>query len=683
MIKKETRERVEKLRQEIEKYRRAYHIEDKSIISDSALDSLKKELSDLEDLYPELITADSPTQRIGGKPLKEFKKVSHKVPMLSFNDAFSEDDIADWFARVLNYLKRKINPNFYCELKIDGLAIELVYENGVLTQASTRGDGKVGEDITQNIKTVEAIPLQITGTDEYPLPETLIVRGEIFITKKEFERINREQEREGNKVFANPRNIAAGSLRQLDSVITAGRKLDSFEYGIAFGTKFKYHHEEHQALTVWGFKTNKHNKLAYSLKEVFDFRDYWNQEKNRAKIDYEIDGVVVLLNENEVFELAGVVGKAPRGAVAYKFSSKEVIAVVKSVRFQVGRTGVLTPVAVMDPVLIGGVTVTHATLHNMDQIKKLGLKTGDTVILSRAGDVIPKIKEVLPAMRTGKEEEINIPAKCPIDGWRIIRDGVFYRCSNPDCGAKHKETLRHFVSRGAFNIEGLGPKIIERFMDEGLISDAADIFELTKGDIESLPRFGVRSAENIITEVALKKELLAEKLIYSFGIKHVGEETARTLAGELKSEYKMTPIEIFNFFKFLSMEELQAMPDIGPKVAEAIKNWFQEVKNENFVRKLTESGIKVSLSVGNKMINKNGKLTGKTFVLTGTLSLMTREEAKSAIRKRGGTISESVSQKTDYIVAGENPGSKYKKAIQLGIEILSEEQLKNFLLTHD
>ena len=679
MTKKEARRRVEKLKQEINKYRRAYHIDDKSLISDAALDSLKKELFDLENKYPEFITPDSPTQRVGGEPLKEFRKVFREKPMLSFNDAFSEKDITDWLTRVENYLGQKIKPTFYCELKIDGLAIELVYEKGALVEASTRGDGKVGEDITQNVKTVEAIPLKIAGTNKYPLPKTLIVRGEVFITKKEFTRINKEQEKGGNKVFANPRNIAAGSLRQLDSAITASRKLDSFEYGIASGVKFSNHHEEHQALEAWGFKTNKYNKLAYSLKEVFDFRDYWNQEKNRAKIDYEIDGIVVLLDNNEIFRRAGVVGKAPRGAVAYKLSPKEATTIIKEIRFQVGRTGILTPVAVMEPVVVGGVTIAHATLHNMDQIKRLGLKIGDTVILSRAGDVIPKIVKVLSSMRTGKEKEINVPEQCPVDGGRVTREGAFYKCVNPDCGAKHKEALRHFVSKGGFNIEGLGPKIIERFMDEGLISDAADIFELEQGDIDSLPRFGTKSAENIIAEIAAKKELPTEKLIYSFGIKHIGEETARTLAGALKTIGVITPSDIFSFFKSLTTEELQEMPDIGPKVAEAIKEWFGQEKNKELTRKLTEAGIKARVLVSGEKKEFSGKLIGKIFVLTGTLSSLTRSEAEDAIRKKGGEISELVSRKTHYVVAGDNPGSKYKKAIDLGTLLLSEDEFKELL----
>ncbi|MFA4999359.1 MAG: NAD-dependent DNA ligase LigA [Parcubacteria group bacterium] len=671
MMREEAEERIEKLKKEVEKYRHAYHVLDKSLISDEALDSLKKELFDLENKFPEFITPDSPTQRVGGEPLKKFKKVSHEIPMLSFNDAFSEPDIEDWLARIENYLGRKIKTGFYCELKIDGLAIELTYENGILTNASTRGDGKIGEDITQNVKTVEAIPLKITGTDKYPLPEKIVIRGEVFITKKEFERINKEQEKKGEKIFANPRNIAAGSLRQLDPSVTASRKLDSFEYGIALGMEFKNHHEEHEALAEWGFKTNKNNKLVHSLGGVFEFREFWNEDKNRKKLDYEIDGIVVILDDNSVSEEAGVVGKAPRGAIAYKFAPKEATTVVKDVRFQVGRSGVLTPVAVMEPVLVGGITITHATLHNMDQIKKLGLKIGDTVIISRAGDVIPQITQVLPDFRTGKEKTISIPEKCPIDGGKVIREGAFYKCSNPDCGAKHKELLRHFVSRGAFNIEGLGPKILEKFMDEGLISNAADIFELEKGDIESLPRFGEKSAENIVSEIAQKKEIPAERLVYSFGIKHVGEETARTLARALKGQAKITPSEIFQKLKSLDLEELQKMPDVGPKVAEAIREWFGDKKNETLVSKLSEAGVK---AVAPSLLAGGGKLAGKIFVFTGTLSQMGRERAKELVRKLGGDISESVSKRTDYVVVGDNPGSKADEAAKLEVKTLSESE---------
>jgi len=672
MTREEAKERIEKLKREVEKYRRAYHIEDKSLISDAALDSLKKELFDLENEFPEFITPDSPTQRIGGEPLKEFKKVRHETPMLSFNDAFSESDVEDWFSRLENHLGRKVSQDLYCELKIDGLAIELVYENGEFAQASTRGDGKIGEDITQNVKTIEAIPLKISGTAKYPLPRKLVIRGEVFITKKEFERINREQQKKGEKAFANPRNIAAGSLRQLDPAVTASRKLDSFEYGVVYGAEFENHHEEHEALAEWGFKTNKNNRLVRSLSQAFEFRDHWNGDLARERLDYEIDGIVVIVDDNSVFREAGVVGKAPRGAIAYKFSPKEATTVVKDVRFQVGRTGILTPVAVMEPVLVGGVTVTHATLHNMDQIEKLGLRIGDTVIISRAGDVIPQITEVLPGLRTGKERRVMAPERCPVDGGKVVRDGAFYKCSNPDCGAKHKESLKHFVSRGAFNIEGLGPKILARFMDEGLISDAADIFELEKGDIESLPRFGEKSAENIISEIASKKELPAERIIYSFGIKHVGEETARTLAKAAKGS---TPSEIFESLKSIPYEKMLSLPDIGPKVAEAIKEWLNEKKNGEFARKLTAAGVIAAAGKESEEL----RLAGKTFVFTGTLARTERENAKELVRNLGGNVSESVGKKTDYVVAGDNPGSKYDKAMELGVRILSEDEFEDIL----
>ncbi|MCK9187120.1 MAG: NAD-dependent DNA ligase LigA [Candidatus Colwellbacteria bacterium] len=676
MTKSEAEKRVKKLRQEIEKYRRAYHIEDRSLISDAALDSLKKELFDLENQYPEFITPGSPTQRVGGKPLKEFKKVFHEKPMLSFNDAFSEGDMKDWLERVENYLGRKIKNDFYCELKIDGLAIELVYENGVLVQASTRGDGKVGEDITQNVKTIDAIPLKITGTDKYPLPERLVVRGEIFLSTKEFERINKEQEEKGKKSFANPRNVAAGSVRQLDSAITASRNLDSFEYDVVSGVDFKKHHEEHEALSQWGFKTNKNNRLIHSMKEVFGFRDYWNKENVRSKIDYEIDGIVVILNDNSVFEEAGVVGKAPRGAIAYKFSPKEATTIVRDVKFQVGRTGILTPVAVMEPVTVGGVTITHATLHNMDQIEKLGLKIGDTVVVSRAGDVIPQITQVLTGFRGGDEKKINMPKKCPIDGAEIVKEGAFYKCSNPNCGARHKENLKHFISRGGFNIEGMGPKIIEKFMDEGLISDAADIFEIERGDIASLPGFGEKSADNIVSEISNKKEVPAERLIYSFGIKHIGEETARLLAENLPKKLKITPLEIFNFFASVTAEKLREIPDIGPKVAEAIIDWFKNEKNKKLCEDLTDVGVRGTIF---REIGLIKKLKGKTFVFTGTMNKMSREEAKDKVRALGGDSSESVSKKTDYVVAGENPGSKKEKAEKLGVEVISEKEFLNLI----
>ena len=685
---KTAKARIETLKKEIHRYRYAYHVRDEETISPEALDSLKKELFDIETKFPELITSDSPTQRVGGKPLPEFKKVRHEARMLSFNDSFSEQDMKDWFSRLEHYLGRDVKPELYCELKIDGLAIELVYENGLFVQGSTRGDGHIGEDVTQNLRTIEAIPLKLLSEEEaiknvkelglnpkkYVLnPKRLVVRGEIFLSTKEFTRLNKEALAKGEKPYANPRNVAAGSIRQLDPKITAARRLDSFEYAIVSAIGQTVHEEEHLILKAFGFKTNPHNKLVHSLDEVFSFRNYW--DTHREKLAYEIDGIVVIANENKTFDEGGVAGKAPRGAMAYKFSPREATTQVKDIIVQVGRTGALTPVAVLEPVSVGGVTIQHATLHNYDEIKRLGIKVGDTVIVSRAGDVIPQITATLPKLRTGKEKEFKMPTKCPMDGAPVVRDGVAYRCSNPDCGARRREGLYHFVSRSAFDVRGLGPKIIDRFLDEGLIADAADIFSLYEGDIKALPRFGEKSAENIVREIQEKKETTLARFIYSLGIFHVGEETARTMSAEvLKHNITMrVPSDVFAFFKSLSTEKLMEMADIGPKVAESIYAWFHNVRNAELVRKFEKGGV--TLKMPERIAARNAAFVGKTFVLTGSLSSMTRDEAKETIRNLGGNIAESVSKQTDFVVVGEDPGSKFKKAKALGVKIVSEKEL--------
>ena len=667
MTKEEVRERIEKLKREIERCRHAYHVLDKSLISDSALDTLKKELFDLETAYPEFVTSDSPTQRVGGAPLKAFKKVSHEAPMLSFNDAFSEADLKAWCERLEKYLGRKLKPEFYLELKIDGLAIELVYENGVLAQGSTRGDGFTGEDVTENLKTIEAIPLKLKT-------KKLIVRGEVFLTQKEFERINREQDRRGGKKYANPRNIAAGSVRQLDPKITASRKLDSFEYAVVTDLGQKTHEAEHQLLKELGFKTNPNNKLVHSFEEIIEFRDYW--DKHRDKLPYEIDGIVVIVNDNQIFKRAGAIGKAPRGAIAYKFSPKEATTVVLGIKVQVGRTGVLTPVAKLKPVEVGGVTVTSATLHNYDEIKRLGLKIGDTVVVSRAGDVIPQVTKVLDNLRTGKEKDFEMPNKCPIDSSPARREGALFRCSNPNCGARNREQLYHFVSRSAFDLRGLGTKIIDRFLDEGLISDAADIFTLKAGDIAVLPRFGEKSAENITNEIESKKIISLARFIYSLGILHVGEETASVLAEEISHLRVQRPLEILKTFQDFSIKRLQQIPDIGPKVAQSIYDWFRKSRNIKFLGKLDKVGVKIETK---KLKTKNLKLSGLIFVLTGSLESMGRDEAKERIMTLGGDVSESVSRRTDYVLAGREPGSKLDRAKKLGVKTLVEKEFLDMI----
>ncbi|MBU6141930.1 NAD-dependent DNA ligase LigA [Patescibacteria group bacterium] len=684
--KKEAQQRINKLKKSIEHYRYEYHVHDRSLISDAALDSLKKELFDLEQQFPDLITPDSPTQRVGGEPLKEFAKVTHPTPMISFNDAFSEEDMRAWLERLENYLGRplkKTKDTFYCELKIDGLAIELRYEDGILVQAATRGDGVVGEDVTQNLKTVEAIPLSLVKghLSKVEIPKSLVVRGEVFLTKKEFDRINKEQERKGAKPYANPRNVAAGSIRQLDPKVTASRKLDSFQYDIVSDLGQAMHEEEHVKLHELGFKTNPHNKPAADLGEVFAFRDYW--AKHRDRLPYEIDGIVVILNNNALYDDAGIIGKAPRAAIAYKFAAREATTVVEDIQVQVGRTGVLTPVAVLKAVNVGGVTITHATLHNADEIARLGVRIGDTVIVSRAGDVIPKISKVMTELRPRGTKEFAMPKKCPVDGSLVVRDamptgrqGVAYRCSNKNCGARHREELYHFVSRGAFNIEGLGPKIIDRFLDEGLIADAADIFTLQKGDVAVLEHFGEKSAQNLIAEIAEKKTVPLARFLYSLGIVHAGEETARTLAFQLHARgVKMRVADVQKQMEAISLEDLQNIPDIGPVVAKSIYDWFRDPRHQTLLKKMDENGIMIVAA----RAQGPRPLAGKSFVLTGTLEALSRDAAKEKIRALGGDANESVSRKTSFVVAGAEPGSKLDKAKKLGVTVLDEKEFLKML----
>ncbi len=681
MDKKQTRERIEKLKKEIRHYSYLYHVLDKSEIPDSAFDTLKNELEELELKFPDLITPDSPTQRVGGKPLAKFEKFRHPVAMLSFNDAFDEQEMKDWTERNEKIVKDFYKFGFYCELKIDGLAIELVYENDILKVGATRGDGLIGEDVTQNLKTVGAIPLRLLAKEEVvknlkkeglshvlkkiskSWPKKLVVRGEVFLSKEEFRRINKELEKKEEKTYANPRNLAAGSVRQLDPKITASRHLDSFAYALISDLGQVFHEDEHKILKAFGFKTNPNNRFCKDLKAVEDFRNHW--QKDREKLDYEIDGIVVIVSENDIFRKLGVIGKAPRGAIAYKFSPKEATTIVEDVIWQVGRTGVLTPVAVLKPVEVGGVTITHATLHNFDEIKRLGVKIGDTVIVGRAGDVIPDIIEVLKHLRTGREKEIKVPAKCPFCGSRVkrISGEVAFKCSAKNCGAILRERIYHFVSKNAFDIAGVGPKIIDRFLDEGLIKDAADLFFLKEVDIQHLERFAEKSASNIINSIQSRRKIKLERFLYALGIPQVGEETAFDLAKYFSD---------LNKIKSASIEELQKVSDIGPKVAESIYKWFREEKNAEFLSKLKKLGIKI-LNPKPQILNKS-KIQNKTFVFTGELKSMSRDSAKEKVRELDGDASESVSKETDFVVAGSEPGSKYDKAKKLGVKIIDEKE---------
>ena len=668
MEQEKIRERIKKMQQLVEYHQMMYHTFDAPIISDAAFDNLRRELEKLEKEYPNLAKQKSPVENIGGAVLQKFKKVTHRIPMLSLQDAFESEEIHDWIKRLENFLGVKENTlaksHYYCELKIDGLAIELIYKKGDLVLAATRGDGVTGEDVTQNVKMISTIPQILTKLGSYPIPKELTVRGEIFLTKKEFERVNKDQEERGLKLYANTRNLAAGTLRQLDPRVVHARNLQSFQYDIIGEAEnlFKTHEEKHKALASWGFRVNEHNALTRGIDEVLDFRNEW--EKKREKLPYEIDGTVVFFNDVKLFNQLGVIGRTPRGAIAYKFAPREATTQVIGVRVQVGRTGVLTPVADLNPVAVGGTIITHATLHNADEIKRLGLKIGDTVIVSRAGDVIPKITSVITDLRTGDEKNFKMPTRCPIDDSPVRVEGALYKCSNELCGARHKELLYHFVSRNAFDIRGLGTRVIDRFLDEGLINDAGDIFSLTEGDIEVLERFGKKSAENIIKEIQTKKIVSQSRFLFSLGILHIGEETARVIS-ECFSVSSIS--ELIKKYGEISKELWEGVPDIGPKVSQSLHTWFHTKRNLDLLKKLENAGVVIT-----PIHKKRGKFSGKTFVLTGTLEQMPREVAKEKIRMHGGEISESVSRETSFVVVGHDPGSKFDKAKKLNIPILNE-----------
>ena len=676
MKKEEVKKRIEKLRKVISHHRYLYHVLNRQEISDAALDSLKHELYKLEQQFPELITPDSPTQRIAGKPLEGFRKIKHKTPMLSIEDIFSKEELQDW----IDYLKRlapNAQFNYFAELKIDGFAITLIYKNGIFICGATRGDGKTGEDVTQNLKTIESIPLKLEIRGNTPTKRNkekikklieegeIEIRGEVYMEKKKFEKLNKELEKKGQKSYTNPRNLAAGSIRQLDPKLAASRPLNFLAYDITTDLGQKTHFEEHQILPILGFKTDK-GKECQSLQEIIDF---WKAtEKKREKYPFQIDGIVVNVNQNSIFEKLGVVGKSPRGVRAFKFSPKQATTKILNIKIQIGRTGITTPVAILKPVEVGGVTISRATLHNEDEIKRLGVKIGDTVIVGRAGDVIPDVIQVLPELRTGEEKTFKMPEKCPACNTKLVKEEgeVAWRCPNPKCPAREREYFYHFVSKGAFDIVGLGPKIIDRLLDIGLISDPADLFLLKEKDLSSLERFAEKSAKNLISAIQSKKEITLSRFIYALGIRNIGEETAQILSRHFG---------YFEKLKNASLEEFQEIKDIGPVVAKSIFDFFQEKRNLKLIKKLKQVDVKI---ISEKK-PKFQPLEGKTFVLTGTLESMTRDEAKEKIRELGGDISESVSKKTDYVVVGSEPGFKHDKAQKLNIKILTEKQFLKLL----
>lgn len=645
--------RAQKLREVINRHRYLYHVLDRQEISDAALDSLKKELFELEEEYPELKTPDSPTQRVGGEPLDKFEKVIHKIPQWSFNDVFNEKEIKDFDERVKKTVKEKLT--YLCELKIDGFKIALTYEKGILKTAATRGNGKVGEDVTANIRTVESIPLALEEQED------IIAEGEVWLSKKEFKRINKERKGRGEELFANPRNVAAGTIRQLNPKVVAERKLDSFIYDIAWRKKKlpQTQEEELKLLQKLGFKVNKNYRLCRDIAEIIDYWKEWQKKKDKE--EYGLDGIAVKVNEKNTQENLGYTGKAPRFAVAFKFPAEQATTVVEDIVLQIGRTGVVTPVAVLRPVEVAGSTVSRATLHNEDEIKRLDVRIGDTVIVQKAGDVIPDIVSVLKEMRSGEKKPYKFPdwveACGPIE--RLAGQAA-HRCVNRDSFIQFRRKFHHFASRAAFDIEHLGPKILDLLIERGLLSRFPDIFVLRKSDLTNLPKFGEKSADNLMAAVGKKRRISLPRFLVSLSIPQVGEETAEDIGRHFKSIEKI---------RKATVEKLRGVEGVGEIVAESVVNWFKDKNNSRMADDLLKQ---VKVEGGQE--TTSSRFNNVTFVFTGELATMTRGEAKKLVKAEGANVSEAVSKKTNYIVAGENAGSKLEKAKGLGVKAISESQ---------
>ncbi len=664
LSREEAKKRIAKLKKEINYHRYLYHVLDRPIISDAALDSLKHELKKLEDRYPEFITPDSPTQRVGGKPLPAFKKVRHKVPMLSLEDAFSLEELEEW-ERKNHRLLPGVNFDYFAEIKFDGVAVSLVYKDGLFKTGATRGDGVVGEDVTQNLKTIESIPLRLAEDKRHNprglgLTGEIEIRGEVVMTYKSFLKVNEERKKKGEPLYANPRNTAAGSIRQLDPEITRKRELTFFAYDLISDLGQKTHEEEHKIVKQMGFKIHKDTKFCKDLKEVWRFIEATG--KIRKKLAFQIDGVVIVINQNKFFQSLGVVGKAPRAMIAYKFPAEETTTVVEDIKAYVGRTGALTPVAHLRPVQVAGSTIKRATLHNIDEIRRKDVRIGDTVIIHKAGDVIPEVVQVLRNLRPAGAKTYQMPKKCPICKTPVekISGEVAIRCPNKNCPAQQREKFLHFVKRDAFDLRGFGPAIIDQLLEAGLVKDQADLFLLEQEQLQDLERLAEKSASNLIKSLKARKEIDLARFIFALGILHVGTETARDL-----SEHFQT---LDNLVK-AKYEDLRAIEGIGGKVARSIFSFFQNKKNLALIRKFKKVGVKVKTAAARK-----GKLAGQIFVLTGKLSSMSRPQAKERINQLGGRTASSVSKKVNYVIVGEEAGSKLKEAKKRGIKIISEKE---------
>lgn len=668
--------KVQKLRVQIDDLRYRYHVLNDPEVTDQMYDGLMDELRKIETKHPEIITSDSPTQRVAGKPADKFNKVTHTVTQWSFDDAFDREDLENWQERNFKILEknlgvRPVDLDYVCELKIDGLHMVLTYEKGILKTAATRGDGKIGEDVTSNVRTIHSVPLRLKKAID------VVVEGETWLSAKMLAKINAERKKAGEPLYANPRNVAAGTIRQLDPNIVSERKLGLTTYDISkfesSDLKINSQEDELNILHSLGFLTDTHWKVCKNLDGIWQF--YQDLHKKKNSFNFWIDGVVIKINQTKYQEQLGFTGKAPRWAIALKFPAEQGTTKIKEIYWQVGRTGVLTPVALMEPVKLAGTTVTHATLHNFDEIERLGVRVGDSVVVEKAGDIIPKVIRVLDKLRSGEEKKVRQPKKCPVCHSEIKKydlagddkEGVALVCSNNKCYAKELEKIIHFVSKKAFNIDGMGEKIVEQLLDEGLIKNVADIFTLKLGDLEALERFATKSAQNLIEAIENSKKITLAKFIFSLGILHVGEETAEKLAEHFASLKKLS---------LASKEVLENLDDVGPRVAESIYKYFGDKENQKLLEDLIVNGVKIITTKKQKI---SSKLDGLTFVLTGTLPNLTREEITEKIKSNGGQVVGSVSKKTSYVVAGENPGSKYNKAQDIGVKILDEQMFLKLL----
>ncbi|KQH83984.1 NAD-dependent DNA ligase LigA [Vibrio furnissii] len=643
-----------------------YYVEDDPTIPDAEYDRLMRELLDLEAQHPELVTPDSPSQRVGGAPLAGFEQVTHEIPMLSLDNAFDDDELNSFHRRMGDRVLAAKTAKFCCEPKLDGLAVSLLYVDGVLVQAATRGDGTTGENITENVRTIKSIPLRLQGTG---WPTRIEVRGEVFMPKAGFEKMNAEALKKGEKVFVNPRNAAAGSLRQLDSRITAKRPLAFYAYSVGViqgGTLVDSHYERFLQLKGWGLPMSPETKRVESLDEVKAY--YQDIMTRRSELPYEIDGVVIKVDDIALQEQLGFVARAPRWAIAYKFPAQEEMTVLNDVEFQVGRTGAITPVAKLEPVFVGGVTVSNATLHNADEIERLGVKIGDTVVIRRAGDVIPQIVSVVNELRPETAREILFPAQCPVcqsDVERVEGEAVA-RCSGGlVCQAQRKEALKHFVSRKALDVDGLGDKVIEQLVDKEMVSTPADLFRLRAGELTVLERMGPKSAQNIVNALNTAKATTLPRFLYSLGIREVGEATAMNLAHHFLT---------LDAIREATIEQLIEVPDVGTIVASHVHAFFAQERNQKVVEELIALGIHWQ-AIAPKTDDEPQPLAGKVVVLTGTLSQLSRSDAKAALQALGAKVTGSVSKNTDILFAGEAAGSKLAKAQELGIEIRDEQDL--------